>query len=171
MDISDDELSFTLYLIYSTRSKPRLEIIDFLKLHVSIRKTEQPYETFTVISKEPYRAPFEVSELFPKRKSIEQETGLIYESHLGFLTLTRKEIDEIIALNNAKRGFPSYSTGSLGRMFYFSAITITTLGYGDIVPITTLSRTVVAIEAILGIIIIGLFVNSTATQISHRKDA
>ena len=42
-------------------------------------------------------------------------------------------------------------------MFYLSAATITTLGYGDIVPITTTARMWVAVEAILGVVTIGLF--------------
>ncbi len=46
------------------------------------------------------------------------------------------------------------------RMFYFSAVTITTLGYGDIVPISDLARLLVAAESILGIILIGLFFNA-----------
>ena len=46
------------------------------------------------------------------------------------------------------------------RMFYLSAVTITTLGYGDIVPISTRARTLVAAEAILGILLIGLYLGS-----------
>jgi len=50
------------------------------------------------------------------------------------------------------------------RMFYFSAITITTLGYGDIVPITSHTRMIVTIESILGLVVIGLFLNSIARR-------
>jgi voltage-gated potassium channel Kch len=46
-------------------------------------------------------------------------------------------------------------------MIYFSAVTITTLGFGDIVPITAHARTSV-IEAISGVILIGLFLNALA---------
>ena len=48
------------------------------------------------------------------------------------------------------------------RMFYLSAVTITTLGYGDIVPINLYTRLIISIESILGIILIGLFLNSIA---------
>lgn len=51
------------------------------------------------------------------------------------------------------------------RMFYFSAVTITTVGYGDIVPLTTRTRLLVAGEAILGVVIIGLFLNSVASAV------
>jgi hypothetical protein len=43
---------------------------------------------------------------------------------------------------------------------YFSVITITTVGYGDIGPATHIGEIIAASEAFLGIIIIGLFLNS-----------
>ena len=48
--------------------------------------------------------------------------------------------------------------------FYFSVITITTLGYGDITPVGSLSQIFTALESLLGIILIGLFLNS----LSHK---
>lgn len=59
-------------------------------------------------------------------------------------------------LNNHNTGFFS--------CLYFSIITITTLGYGDITPIGKLTQSLVASEAILGIILIGLFLNSLSHQ-------
>jgi len=60
-----------------------------------------------------------------------------------------------------------YSNGvirqnSFKRMLYFSAITISTIGYGDIVPIDDQLRLLVGLEATLGIIFIGLFINALA---------
>ncbi len=52
--------------------------------------------------------------------------------------------------------------GAFQRMLYFSAVTITTLGFGDIAPLTNRARMLVAFESIFGIIIIGLFVSSLA---------
>jgi hypothetical protein len=43
-------------------------------------------------------------------------------------------------------------------MLYFSAITITTVGYGDIVPLTHRGRALAAVEATLVIILLGLLV-------------
>lgn len=45
---------------------------------------------------------------------------------------------------------------------YYSTETITTLGYGDITPSTTLARWLVIAEAIIGVTAIGLFLNSIA---------
>ncbi|MGV7222183.1 MAG: potassium channel family protein [Nitrospinales bacterium] len=44
--------------------------------------------------------------------------------------------------------------------FYFSSITITTLGYGDIVPDSIFTKLLTSLQSISGIMIIGLFLNS-----------
>lgn len=49
---------------------------------------------------------------------------------------------------------------TLIECLYFSAVTITTLGYGDISPINDLGRVIAASESVLGITLIGLFLNS-----------
>ena len=63
---------------------------------------------------------------------------------------------------DADRGFPSGLEGRFSRMLYFSAVTITTVGYGDVVPLTTAARFFAALEATMGIILLGLFINSLA---------
>jgi voltage-gated potassium channel len=55
------------------------------------------------------------------------------------------------------RGDRSYR---LLDFLYFSAVTITTLGYGDILPNSSYVRLLVMTEALLGIIIIAAFVSS-----------
>lgn len=47
---------------------------------------------------------------------------------------------------------------------YFSIITITTLGYGDITPITKMGKFLTASEASFGMILVGLFLNSLSHQ-------
>lgn len=70
---------------------------------------------------------------------------------------------------NAGRGFPTYSSGGFWRMFYFSAITITTIGYGDIHPISNIARFFVAVEAISGIVFVGLFFNAIVQRQRTRS--
>ena len=55
-------------------------------------------------------------------------------------------------------------------MLYFSTATITTVGFGDIAPISPLTRTLVALEALIGIVFIGLFVNAIAHEASESKE-
>lgn len=53
--------------------------------------------------------------------------------------------------------------------FYFSVITITTVGYGNIVPQTLLSRFVVALECLTGYIILGIMIGIITRGITVRK--
>ena len=60
---------------------------------------------------------------------------------------------------------------SFVQSVYFSVTTITTLGYGDIAPITEMARVVTATEALLGIFLIGLFLSSVAYSIAKSEAA
>jgi hypothetical protein len=59
---------------------------------------------------------------------------------------------------------------TFGRMLYLSAVTVTTVGYGDIVPLTDIARFTVSCEAIAGIVLIGLFLNALAHEIQSRSN-
>jgi hypothetical protein len=67
---------------------------------------------------------------------------------------------EIASFLLASSGFTSEANGHFWRMLYFSAVTISTLGYGDIVPVAPLGRALVTLEVILGLLFAGLFLNS-----------
>jgi hypothetical protein len=64
-------------------------------------------------------------------------------------------------------------------LMYFSFVTITTLGYGDIVPVTGISRNLVSMEAFFGQLylatfvarIVGLYVGSQSASRSVPQDA
>ena len=51
---------------------------------------------------------------------------------------------------------------------YFSVVTITTLGYGDITPLGRTGQLVTASEALFGVISIGLFLNAVASARTDR---
>lgn len=74
----------------------------------------------------------------------------IVENSISFLD------DSPIVLKKIANGTFKYP---LWNFFYFSTVTITTLGYGDILPNCTLVRTLVMIEAIIGVVIIGMVVS------------
>jgi len=69
----------------------------------------------------------------------------------------------------AAEGNPGSLPDDFPRMLYFSATTITTLGYGDIIPVTDSARLTVATEALAGIILIGLFINSIFVVRARRS--
>jgi Ion channel len=88
----------------------------------------------------------------------------------GVMTFEHDMFMRMIAYADARDGFPGHSSGSFWRMFYLSAVTITTLGYGDILPITPLARILVSAEAIVGTIIIGLYLWALTRHIETRRD-
>lgn len=55
-----------------------------------------------------------------------------------------------IALNN--------QSVNLGNSIYFSFVVFTTLGFGDILPVTTLGRSIVILEVTIGYIMLGLLI-------------
>ncbi|WP_072060699.1 potassium channel family protein [Clostridium novyi] len=63
---------------------------------------------------------------------------------------------------------PLWNLDTYLRMIYLSCVTITTLGFGDIVPLTNITRLLISLESILGIVIIGLAVNTMFNKISEK---
>jgi hypothetical protein len=77
----------------------------------------------------------------------------------AWLELPNDLWNDLKAWINGMQGHPSHSSGEWMRMFYLSATVMTTIGFGDIVPITPLARGWVASQAIIGAILVGLFLN------------
>jgi hypothetical protein len=78
------------------------------------------------------------------------------------LTVGPRIARQIDRLSGAYAGNPSEASGLYLRMLYLSATTITTLGLGDIQPISSTARLWVSIEAVAGIVLAGLFLNAVA---------
>jgi hypothetical protein len=99
---------------------------------------------------------------------VEQQQGKS-ETSQPMIRIDPAASQEIFNVYFGIHGHPDRFSGNLGRMLYFSSVVITTLGLGDIVPITDEARTFVAIEAMIGIILIGLFLNSIAARAGKSK--
>jgi len=87
-----------------------------------------------------------------------KEDCFYYPLNFYFLKLVENSIS---FLDNSPLVLKSVVCGNfkypIGNFIYFSAVTITTLGYGDILPNSIIVRFMVIIETILGIIIVGAF--------------
>jgi hypothetical protein len=83
-------------------------------------------------------------------------------SNEGTLTLPVRTSEQLMRFVRATEGDPSYASGLWLRMLYLSATTITTLGLGDITPVSTTARILIGLEAVLGLVTIGLFLNALA---------
>lgn len=80
------------------------------------------------------------------------------------LRMTMEDYSSLLSLANTAAGRPTAMQGSYLRMLYFSAVTMSTLGYGDIVPVTTRSRALVTVQVILGPILFALFLNALVKE-------
>jgi Ion channel. len=74
----------------------------------------------------------------------------LMENSMSFLD------DSPLVLKSVANGNFKYP---LWNFLYFSSVTITTLGYGDILPNSTIVRILVMFETVFGVVIIGMFVS------------
>jgi len=62
--------------------------------------------------------------------------------------------EEVVAAASAHRYARVYAT----RFIYYSLVTLTTLGFGDITPVSTLARSFSAVEAVIGPVFLAVFI-------------
>ncbi len=85
----------------------------------------------------------------------------------GFLYDT---IEEIEGGSFAFRGEPQESYTD--ELLYFSLVTQTTLGFGDITPIKAIPRTLAATQAVIGqVYLVVMVARLVALQVTHARDA
>ncbi len=80
----------------------------------------------------------------------------------GTLVMAPAIYGRLLAFYLSVGGDPHYASDLWWRMLYLSAVTITTLGFGDVTPITGTARALVGSEAVLGVVVIGLFLGTLA---------
>ena len=93
-------------------------------------------------------------------------SSIVHEA-FNMLELTRDEEKAVARFFAGSMGDALAVSDSYRRMLYFSAIVITTVGFGDIVPMSSMARMLVAFEALAGIMVAGLFINAIAFRASH----
>lgn len=88
--------------------------------------------------------------------TLDLTSSVMYVNHRTSIAIER--------LSSEGGSDPKEASGLWPRMCYFSAITITTLGFGDITPVSSWARLLVGSEAVSGVVLIGLFLNATAKK-------
>jgi uncharacterized protein YjbI with pentapeptide repeats len=72
-----------------------------------------------------------------------------------------------------EQAFAVSNKATLGWSFftavYYSVVTFTTLGFGDITPLTPLSAIVVMIEVVVGYVMLGILISILATKVARRS--
>ena len=59
---------------------------------------------------------------------------------------------------------------SFGEALYFSIVTITTLGYGEMHPVSSLGRIMVSLEAMSGVVLLGIFLINISLTVVEDKE-
>ena len=75
---------------------------------------------------------------------------------MGILWLVLYQITARLDPNAFNRSWETHEMG--GELLYFSFTTMTTLGYGDIVPTSQLARTLTSLQAIVGPLYLAVFI-------------
>jgi hypothetical protein len=86
-----------------------------------------------------------------------------------FLTVPGRTYELLSHIYYGKSGDPAYVSGGWWRMVYLSAVTVTTLGFGDITPVSQTARLFVALEAVLGVVLIGVFLSRLAIRVRAQR--
>ncbi len=93
-----------------------------------------------------------------------------HKFYVPVLKLTLDTYNRIIAIGQGVRGFPEGVQGHWIRMFYLSAGISTSNVFGDIAPLTTMARGVVALQTFISLILISLFLATLADHIAHYRN-
>lgn len=75
------------------------------------------------------------------------------------ISLPPQELRELLELTRALLGLPIDRWDNFWRLLHLSAATLTTLGYGDVTPVTGRARLLCGLEAIIGVLYAGSFLN------------
>jgi|GEM_PF-3387220 hypothetical protein len=141
---------------------------------------EKNYREYYLLTKE--RLENEILPGFRRSvDTIKQNDGTIVISHLsqymyliGKDTVFIRDSNEIPAKTNELIKMEEQNQfSSVWKdldFVYFSAITISTVGYGDILPNSTTVRMVVVSEVILGQFLLIVFLNLVLTDISKKEE-
>ena len=76
-----------------------------------------------------------------------------------------------LAVLDAERGAPNANIHTFGDSLWWAAVTVTSVGYGDLFPVTTEGRIVAVMLMVVGIGMVGTVMASVATWMLERTSA
>lgn len=79
------------------------------------------------------------------------------------LSVVLVTVPSAIAVYEAERSAPGSNIKTLGDAIWWAATTVTTVGYGDRYPVTTIGRTLAVLVMLMGISLVGVITASVAS--------
>jgi hypothetical protein len=181
-DVTNAKISFIVNYRYSVvrQGTPAQKYI-LCDLFIPSRQSKDKYLPITITDQSGYFISY--FSMFGKkyyagRKMIRKLTAKIERERKDFektgimeasLLVDKNELEKIYKYQMNQLGYPIHDTGNFIRCLYLSAVTITTLGYGDLVPLTDCVRILVSSEAVIGIVIMGLFLFTLARKYQNTS--
>jgi hypothetical protein len=159
---NEDGIAFDLYLVVVSGAGPVIYGSIPLSIDPDDRIPIGESDEIIGLHPQPQKAKGGHLSLLDKNPIVKdsKEIGMALLTATAVIMVPRSVVSRLEGFNQAHGGFPSRVPGVFGRMLYLSAVTIATVGYGDVVPLTGRARFLTGLEAILGIVFLGLFINS-----------
>ena len=98
------------------------------------------------------------------------EKGIVQNLNFPHISIDLKVYNDLINIVNAYKGYPNDVSGHWLRTLYLSMGISSSTVFGDIVPLSSLSRFLVSIQGFLSILLFSLFFNSIASYIGDKKE-
>ncbi|MBQ0097787.1 MAG: ion transporter [Oscillospiraceae bacterium] len=151
-----------------------MAIIDLLSILPSLSILSNGFRILRIIRMLRAMRVLRVFKMFRYSKSIKIITGVFKKSKeplitVGTLALVYILISALVIINVEPDSFNNFFDA-----IYWATVSLTTMGYGDIYPVTTLGRIVTMVSSIFGIAIValpaGIITAGYMSEIENSKD-
>lgn len=108
---------------------------------------------------------FRIIHLFFRTARIFENNKVLYVLVFAFMAVFLGAVAEYFAESSN----PDSKINTFGNALWWSIVTVTTVGYGDLYPITSAGRLIASILMLIGIAILGLFISTLGSSVIESK--